>query len=72
VPQPQLGIASVGPASIQITWATNFADYVLEYAESLPTSSWSVVTNTASTLGDHLAITTDPDAPQRFYRLRKP
>jgi hypothetical protein len=72
VPQPQLSIARVGPASAQITWATNFADHVLEYATSLPTASWSTVPDTRVVTGDRFAVTIDSNAAQRFYRLRKP
>jgi len=43
----------------------------LEYAGSLPTAGWSIVTNAASTIGDHLSVTTDTEASPRLYRLRK-
>jgi len=72
VPQARLSISSAGAASIQITWATNFADYVLEYTGSLPTAGWGNVTNAASTIGDRLSVTLNTDDSQWFYRLRKP
>lgn len=72
VPQAQLSISPAGATSVQITWATNFADYVLESVGSLPAAGWSIVTNTTSTIGDRLSVTLDTDASQRFYRLRKP
>ncbi|MBI2929124.1 MAG: hypothetical protein HYY24_25955 [Verrucomicrobia bacterium] len=72
VPQARLSIAQVGTGSVQLTWGTNFADYVLEYATSLPAAGWNTLTNAAVTLGDRLSITVDADAGQRFYRLRKP
>ncbi len=72
VPQARLSIAQVGTASVQIAWATKFADHVLEYATSLPAAAWNTLTNAAVTLGDRLSITVDTDAGQRFYRLRKP
>jgi len=71
-PQARLNIASVGTASVQITWATNFADYVLEYTTSLPDAGWSNVTNNANIIGDRLSVTVDTDAAKRFYRLRQP
>ena len=67
-----LNISRVGTASVRMTWATNFADHVLEYAASLPAVGWSTVTNATSTIGDRLSVTVDIDASQRFYRLRKP
>jgi hypothetical protein len=72
VPQARLNIALVGTASVQITWATNFADHVLEYTTSLPDAGWSTVTNDANITGDRLSVTVDTDAAKRFYRLRKP
>jgi hypothetical protein len=72
VPQARLSIARVGAPSIQITWATNFTDHVLEYATNVPTAAWSTVTNAVSTVGDHRSVTVYPDASQRLYRLRKP
>ena len=71
VPQARLSIARVGTASIQITWATNFTDHVLEYSTSLPAAGWSNVTNAATNFGDRRSVTVDTDASQRFYRLRK-
>ena len=67
-----MNISRVGNASVQITWATNFSDHVLEYATSLPAVGWSTVTNAAVIIGDHLSITVDTGASNWFYRLRKP
>jgi hypothetical protein len=72
MPRPWLRISAVGSASAQIAWATNFVDHILEYATNLPEAEWSTVTNTVTTVGDHLSVTVAPDAPRRFYRLRKP
>lgn len=73
VPEPsaQLSISRVGTASVQITWATNFADHVLEYATNLPAAGWSTVTNVIVVAGDRLSVTTEASAAQRFFRLRK-
>jgi hypothetical protein len=68
----RLNISRVGTASVQITWATNFANHVLEYATSLQAAGWSTVTNAAVTIGDRLSVTVDTDDSKRFYRLRKP
>jgi hypothetical protein len=69
---PRLSIARVGSATAQITWATNFTDYGLEYATNLPATVWAPVTNRVTTNGDILSVTIDRDAAQRLYRLRKP
>jgi hypothetical protein len=72
VPVPWLDIAPVGPASVQMAWATNFADYLLESATSLPVPSWGTVTNARIIAGERVSVTLDMDVSDRFYRLRKP
>jgi hypothetical protein len=72
VPAPRLSVSRVGTASVQITWATNLSDHVLEYATRLPAAGWSTVTNTPSTVGDCHSVTVDTGASKRFYRLREP
>ncbi len=70
--QPHLTISRVGTASVQITWATNFADHVLEYATSLPAAAWSTVTNPVTVTGGRFSVVLDTDVANRFYRLRGP
>ena len=67
-----LDISRVGTDSVQISWTTNFADHVLEYATSLPAAGWSTATNTAATIGNRLSVTVDTGPSTRFFRLRKP
>jgi hypothetical protein len=67
-----LNISRVGAAAVEITWATNFADHVLEYATNFPAAGWSTVTNAVATNGKHVSVTVDTDASPRFFRLRKP
>lgn len=71
VPAAQLSMSRAGNASVQITWATNFADHVLEYATSLPAAGWSADTNAIATTGNRFTITVTTDESKRFYRLRK-
>jgi hypothetical protein len=72
VPVPWLSIAPVGVLSVQIPWATNFANHLLEYGTNLPATGWSTVTNAVSTIGDRFSVSVDTIASKRFYRLRKP
>ena len=72
VPLARLSISPAGAASVQISWATNFSDYVLECATNLPTAGWSTVANQVATNGNRVAVTVETNASQRFYRLRKP
>jgi hypothetical protein len=71
-PLAQLSITRVGTAAVQASWRTNFSDLVLESAPSLPAADWSPVTNAVTPAGNRYSVTLDMDAPQRFYRLRKP
>lgn len=70
--QTQLSIARLGTAAVQLEWSTNFTDYVLEFATTLPAVDWSTVTNLVTTTGDRLSVTVATGASRQFYRLRKP
>ena len=71
VPQARLSTSRVGAGSVRMTWATNFADHVLEYTTRLRDAGWSNVTNTVETAGDRFSVTVDTDTSKRFYRLRQ-
>jgi hypothetical protein len=72
VPQARLSIARGETNSLQMTWSTNFSDHFLEYADSVPSTGWGMVTNAVTVTGDRISLTVDASASQRFYRLRKP
>lgn len=72
VPLPKLSIERLGTASVQIMWATNFTDHVLESAGSLSAAGWSTVTNSVAITGQNFSITVATAEALRFYRLRKP
>ena len=72
VPVPWLDIAHVAPSSVQISWASNFADHVLDSTTNSLTSGWGAVTNPRIAVGDRISVDLDMDLPSRFYRLRKP
>lgn len=68
----RLNISRVDTASVRITWATNFAGHLLEYATSLPAGVWTPVTNAVVPMGDRLAVTVVTGEWPRFFRLRRP
>jgi hypothetical protein len=72
VPVPWLEIAHTEARSVQVAWATNFADYLLEAATSLSVPDWSTVTNSPVTTGERVVVTLEAEAAGRFYRLRRP
>jgi glucose/arabinose dehydrogenase len=51
------------------SWANRFT---LESAGSLPTNTWSVVTNTPTPSGNELRVNLSPGGNHRFLRLRSP
>jgi hypothetical protein len=71
VPAARLAISRAGTTTVQLAWATNFSDHVLEFATNLSAAAWNTLTNTLTT-NDTLSVTVDSAALQRFYRLRKP
>lgn len=68
---PRLSIARAGPASLEITWPTNFPGYILEYTGTLPAPGWNNVTNPVITTGERFSVVVDTAARSRFYRLRQ-
>jgi hypothetical protein len=66
-----LQITTVGGSSA-FCWPTNAINFVLECTTDLtPPVSWGPVTNTISVVGTNkcLILSTEPNVPERFYRL---
>lgn len=72
VPIPQLQAVLAASSEIQISWATNFVDNVLESSAGLPVTSWNAVTNEVNTNGGTFSVRVNTGGAARFYRLRKP
>jgi hypothetical protein len=70
-PVPWLSLARNGPSRVQISWNTDFADYLLEASPQVPTPQWSTVTNTP-VFGNEVSVTVGVTDQNQFYRLRKP
>ena len=71
-PVPRLGIRNLGSSEVQLSWTTNAPSFHLEYAESLPATIWSAVTNSPSIAGSEFAVTSTNAGKQRYFRLRGP
>jgi hypothetical protein len=72
VPVPWLDITPTSASSIQLSWATNFGDYLLESTAVLPGLSWNGITNGVTNSGARVSITLDTGPTNTFYRLRRP
>jgi hypothetical protein len=72
VPAPWLDIQRAGPATVQLAWATNFGDYILESARGLRTPAWNTVTNAVTNWDNRMLVVCETDTTNTFFRLRKP
>jgi hypothetical protein len=72
VAAPWLDIHRSGPVAVQLTWATNFGNYILESAGGLPTPAWNTVTNAVTNWNNRISVTLETDTTNAFFRLRKP
>lgn len=72
VPVPWLDIERAAPAAVQLTWVTNFGNYILESAGSHPAPVWTTVTNAVTNLNNRISVTLDTGATNTLFRLRKP
>jgi len=68
---PVLGITVSGP-SADLFWPAGATDYILEAATSLPTVSWTTVTNTPTITTTERSVQLPLTGPAQFFRLRKP
>jgi len=65
VPEPRLGIRSLGSSEVQLSWTTNAPSFHFEHAESLPATIWSAVTNSPSIVGSEFAVASTNAGMQR-------
>jgi hypothetical protein len=68
---PKLTITAVGSAVV-ITWPVAATGFNLEQTANLTVGSWTIVTNTWSTVGSNNVLTNKLTASTTFYRLHKP
>ena len=53
-----------------IDWPAGSGNYVLEAADSLPASSWTLVASTPVIVNARLSVILEAPAAAKFYRLR--
>jgi hypothetical protein len=71
LPPPGLAVVRANATTLHLSWPTNASGYALETATNFPAQAWSPVTNRAAVNGDTFTVEMQPNAPRRFYRLRK-
>jgi hypothetical protein len=64
--RPTLDIAR----KIVIGWSVSSTNYVVETADTLPSSTWTPVTNTPVLLEGRMAVVLEAGAMSKFYRMR--
>jgi hypothetical protein len=72
LPQPTLSVGWLAGSSVKLSWPTNFNDFGLEWAASLPAPGWSPVTNSVAIEGNLFSVALEAVAGQRVFRLRSP
>jgi YVTN family beta-propeller protein len=69
-PRPLLRILSANGKAV-IAWPTNRADYVLERATSVPSTSWNTETSVRGVVGSNFNVTNSLGSTNLFFRLRQ-
>jgi DNA-binding beta-propeller fold protein YncE len=69
-PRPSLRITSADGSAI-VAWSTNRAGYVLERANSLPSTSWNTDTSIRGVVGTEFNVTNSLTSSNLFFRLRE-
>jgi len=68
---PQVTITSAG-TSVLLTWPTNAAGFILEFATNLTApTSWNTVSVAPVVINQQNVVTNSPSGPQIYYRLRQ-
>ncbi len=60
------------PGELVLAWPTNAADFSLECATDLTSTSWIPASPPPVAVGEWAVVTNTTDGNERFYRLRKP
>ncbi len=60
---------SVTP-KMAISWSSSATNYLLEAADALDASNWTLVTNTPVLLDGQPTVVLDPNEPHQFFRMR--
>jgi len=55
-----------------VRWATNSAGFILESADTLPSTNWSAIGQTSNVIAGYYYLDVTAASGGRFYRLRRP
>jgi hypothetical protein len=70
-PPPTLGIVLVDAQTVELSWPTAAAGYVLEFAPGLPALSWRPVMDPVVIVGDLCTVQVAIPGTHQWFRLRK-
>jgi hypothetical protein len=68
---PILQIQPIDSLHVRLAWTTNSAGFNLEFASSLPASTWNSITNTPVLDGEQFAVVLEMGSAPQFFRLHK-
>ena len=71
VPSYPLMIRRLDNTRVRVSWSTNAAGYMLEYAAALHALTWIPATNAPDIIGQDFVISFNASSRQQFFRLRK-
>jgi hypothetical protein len=72
LPPPVLDCVSLDAASMQLSWPTNYAGFVLQQKSSLSAASWVNAPEPVAIAGENYQVTILTTNSARFFRLRHP
>jgi len=71
LPSPALEILAVSESTIQLSWSTDYLDFVPQTTTNLAASYWTAVTNSVVTKGGRFTVEFATGQSSRFFRLKK-
>ncbi len=70
-PLPILGVSSIPPNLVRLSWPSALSNYSLEFKSVIATNLWSSVPTTPVKVGNENQVTEANHQSPRFYRLRR-
>ena len=67
---PDVQISAENPGQLRISWPTNFSDFTLQSATTLPATSWEIVTETPTISSGTFTIQIELTDSQRYFQLK--
>ena len=70
-PLPLLGVKTLPPNLVRLTWPVALTNYTLEFKQLITTNAWYSVPTLPETVGSESQVMETNNQSPRFYRLRR-